>query len=391
MNILHVLPEFPARPLQCHSGITNVVYHLSREQVKLGHEVTVSTSSIGCTNNKDNENIGEEGSPLIFDGVSVLHFSSLLSYDQFHVTPKLVSFVKKNLATFDVVHLHDVRCFQSIVVQYYARRYSRPYVLQIHGSHLGGLREKKLKWLLDCTSSRRILRHATRAIALNTTEAEYYRQQGLPAHVIDIVGNGIDLAEYEGGQRGEFRRRYGISNDQRVILYLGRLTRSKNIDMLVDAFSHLNSSLERVTLVLAGPDKGFKTALKRRVRDLNIEDRTLFTGPLEETEKMNALIDADVLVTPSFTGFPVTFLESCACGTPIVTTTNADNLEWINENVGLVTSFDSTALSQAILRILSDPELETRFRKNCQQLVKKYEWPFIVEQLQETYVRAIRT
>ena len=390
MKILHVLPEFPARPRRCPSGVINVVYHLSKEQVKLGHEVTVSTSSAGCTKNRGKEQIGDDSSP--FNGVNVLHFSSFLSYDHFYVTPKFVSFMKKSLTTFDVVHIHDVRCFQSIVAQYYARRYNRPYVLQTHGSHLGVLSEKKLKWMLDCASSRRILRNATRAIALNTTEAEYYSQLGLPAHIIDVVGNGIDVAEYEGGHRGEFRKKFGIGKEDRVILYVGRLTNTKGLDLLVETISDLKKSLRALKLVIVGPDDGYESELKRQVRALKIEACTLFTGPVDETDKKDAYIDADVFVTPSFTGFPLTFLESCACGTPIVTTKNADTLDWIDGKVGYVTAYKKNELAQAIMNIICEETIRAEFTANCRTLVEKqFAWPKIVDKIQETYCRAAKS
>lgn len=51
-----------------------------------------------------------------------------------------------------------------------------------------------------------------------------------------------------------------------------------------------------------------------------------------EKEKMMAFIDADVFVTPRFYGFPITFLEAIACGTPIVTTNAGDFIEGIDND-----------------------------------------------------------
>jgi glycosyltransferase involved in cell wall biosynthesis len=83
-----------------------------------------------------------------------------------------------------------------------------------------------------------------------------------------------------------------------------------------------------------------------------------------------ALVDADVFVTPSFYGFPMTFLEACVAGTPLVTTTLGDELEWIDDNVGYVTKPTYYDLAGAVYNILSDDKLSEKFSANCRRLVK---------------------
>ena len=61
---------------------------------------------------------------------------------------------------------------------------------------------------------------------------------------------------------------------------------------------------------------------------------------MSEKEKITIFVDADVFVTPSFSGFPVTFLEACACSTPIITTNKGDELDWIHNKVGYVVEYN---------------------------------------------------
>jgi glycosyltransferase involved in cell wall biosynthesis len=116
----------------------------------------------------------------------------------------------------------------------------------------------------------------------------------------------------------------------------------------------------------------------------------MFTGFISSEDKLRALVDADVFVTPSFYGFPVTFLEACAVGTPIVTTSLGDTLEWIGGNVGYVTQPTPNGLAEAIYGIISDDELHRRFSKNCIEIVKsEFAIEKVVERLEEVYEEVV--
>ncbi|MEM2703626.1 MAG: glycosyltransferase family 4 protein, partial [Candidatus Bathyarchaeia archaeon] len=80
---------------------------------------------------------------------------------------------------------------------------------------------------------------------------------------------------------------------------------------------------------------------------------------------------AEVFVTPSFYGFPMTFLEACAIGTPIVTTNRGDILEWIDGKAGHVTQPTSHDLAEAIYRIVSDNSLRRKLSRNCMKIVRE--------------------
>jgi glycosyltransferase involved in cell wall biosynthesis len=82
----------------------------------------------------------------------------------------------------------------------------------------------------------------------------------------------------------------------------------------------------------------------------------------------------------------VTFLEACAVGTPIITTTLGDTLEWINDNVGYVTPPECCDLAEAANMILSDIELAERFSRNCRKIVKSaFSLEKVVDKLEQVY------
>lgn len=113
--------------------------------------------------------------------------------------------------------------------------------------------------------------------ALSKKEVEQYKAMGVPDDKITVIPNGIDLSEYEDlPPRGKFRAKYGISEDRKIILYLGRIHKIKGIDFLIEAYANLvKNKFNDALLVIAGPDDGCLRKLQALIKALRIEDNVL--------------------------------------------------------------------------------------------------------------------
>jgi glycosyltransferase involved in cell wall biosynthesis len=319
MKILQVTPYFP--PAYAFGGPVKVTYQISRELIKRGHEVVVYTTDV-----KDFGSRLEIGSSNTFEGMKVYRFRNLsltfVKKFKLFITPQLALFARKEVKKFDIIHLHEYRTFQNIVIHHYARKYNVPYVLQAHGSipRIGSWR--KLKWIYDILFGYRLLRDASRVIALSNVEAEQYKCVGVPGEKIAIIPNGIDLSEYaELPPKGSFKKKFNIPENRKIILYLGRIHKIKGIDVLVKAYAHLKNEMKvnDTVLVVTGPDDGFLNEVKSLAYNLGIADSVLFTGPLYGRDKLEAFVDTEIYVLPSrYEIFGMTVLEAYACGKPIV-------------------------------------------------------------------------
>ena len=383
MKILHVCGAF--YPCLESGGVVRVVYDISRELVKRGHEVSVYTTD-GCS-----KRLNVKGNyPVNVEGVKTYYFkniSNTLRWKYKLYTPYYLPFVaRKEIKNFDVIHLHEHRTPLAIIVAYYAKKYKVPYVLQSHGSVLPFFQKQKFKKIFDLVFGFKILKNATKVIALTETEKEQYKKMGVDEDKIEIVPNGITLSEYDNlPKRGEFRKKYKIKKNEKIILYVGRVHKNKGLDLLVNSFSKLSKKLSNVKLVLVGPDGGYKPELENLIRVLKIKDKILFTGFVSQKEKLSAFVDADVFVTPCFSGFPITFFEACICGTPIITTKNRDNLDWIKK-VGFISEYNQDSLQKNIYNILSDGRLRKKFGEEGRMLVKeKFGWVEIAKELEIIY------
>ena len=388
MKILVVTGTFPPRKF---GGITAVSFNLSKKLVELGHDVTVYTTDLGnYQNSRLNVDKIEKKS-----GMKIHYFRNLSNYLAFKhrlfLPIHMILTLRKDLNKFDIIHLHDFRSLLSILIYHYAKKYGVPYVLQAHGS-VPYLSQKELfKSFFDKLWGYNILNNASKVIALTETESEEYKIRGVPENKIEIVPNGINLSEYQDlPELGEFRKEYGIKNDNKLILYLGRLYKSKGIDLLIKSFSKLLDDSD--INVKAGPDDGALSSLKQLSDNLSLNNKIIFTGPIYKKEKLAAYVDADVFVTPSFSGFPMTFLESCACGTPIVTTNNGDELNWVNNKIGFVVDYDLNLLKCAILDVITNKNLRFKFENNGKKFItKEFNWDKISKKVENIYKNCVES
>lgn len=385
MKILQVSNFF--KPLWETGGVTRVCYLLSVNLAKRGHDVTVYTTegykyNTGLILNQSVE----------MEGIKVYYFRNLfkkLIKKMSLTTPYYLPFVlRKEIKSFDVIHLHEHRTLSAVIIYYYAKKHSVPYILQSHGSVLPFLQKQKLKKFFDFLIGYKILKYAREVIALNETESSQYEKMGVSKDKIKVVPNAIDIDDFKHSSFDcFFRSKYLISPKSNIILYVGRLHRSKGLDLLIKSFSILLRKLPDSKLVLVGPDSGFQKELEELAKELKVEKNILFTGFVNKKEKISALREASIFVTPTFTGFPISFLEACVFGVPIVTTDEGDYLDWINSKVGFVVKYDEHELSKAMLTILTDDSLRRNFSIEGKSLVEnKFSIDSFISEIESIYI-----
>ncbi|MBI5459244.1 glycosyltransferase [Methanobacterium sp.] len=375
MKILQVIEWFFPR-----SGVVQSTYNLTKELICRGHDVTIITTDFDF----------DEDFAKGLENVEIIKFKTISSKFNFIYSPSMKIWLKENLESYDVIHLQDFRTYQNWVVHKYAKRFKIPYSLQAHGSVLPFFSNELLKKIYDLFFGYDILNHADKLIALTDVEVEQYKLMGVDEKKIVIVPNGIDINQFKNlPSKGKFKDNYCIQKNERVILYLGRINKIKGIDLLVNAFLHLTKELDNIRLVIVGPDSGFLSELEKQI-DPTIKNKMLFTGPLYGKDKLEAYVDADVYVLPSiYETFPLTVLESLACGTPVVVTDVSGISDIIDNKVGFVVK-ESNAMTKAMLTLLKDPKLSGKFSVNGKKVIKEeFSLEIVVEKMECVYKEII--
>lgn len=374
IRILQVIPRFNPK----HGGGVDVVYNVSKYLNRLGHEVTVITTDIEFDDKFANT--------IRNEGVNVIPFKHLFNYCLFIPSPEMKKWLSQNIENYDIIHLNGARSYQNNIVCKYAIKYNIPYVMQAHGSFVKFVSRKGIKEAYDICWGNRIFKNTTKFIALAESEKEAYENAGVPKNKIEIIPNGVDLAKFENlPEKGQFRKKYCLGNEN-IVLYLGRLHKSKGIDLVPEMYKDLLTKLDNVRLVFVGPDDGYGSVIKERINSLNINNKVLFTGLVSEEDKFKALVDADVFITPKFYGFPISFLEAWACGLPVITTNEGDQLPWIDNYVGYVANYTTQGLSEATFNLLTNTEQKQKYVNNAKLLIEQeLNWSTISKKLEMFY------
>jgi len=382
MNILHIASSWKG-------GVIRVVFDLSKELSRKGHNIRI----YGTQLINENLDLGNSISNKVVKFYTVS--PQLAKKTKLYVTPGLIH-QAKDIKYFDVVHLHGYVTFQNLVVYHYARKYKVPYILQAHGSLPITGSWKKLKRLYDILFGHGLLRNASKVIALSEVEAEQYKRMGVPEEKIAIIPNGIDLSEYADlPPKGFFKKKFNIPEDKKIILYLGRIHKTKGIDFLVKAYAYLIKKVKYkdAVLVIAGPDDGYLNEVKSLVHDLGVSDSVLYTDFLPEGDKIRAYVDSDVVVNVEpLNVYGLVPLEAAACSTPvIVSKTNAISKMVADGKFGYSVKYrDVTSLAFTLQKILGNEELAENLGRNGRRYVFNHlDWNEIIKKYEQVYKEAI--
>lgn len=398
MKILHVAHFF--YPCLSAGGVVNASYQIASKQSEDNDVKVISSDS--C---KERLKFPNGRYDVNVDGIKVDYFRNLSNKFKLKTmldTPLAAPFkIRNDIKGYDIIHIHEHRQTLAIFASYFARKNNIPYVVQAHGSVLPFFQKEGLKNIFDKVFGFKILHNASCVFALTEVEKEQYLKMGVDEDKIEIVPLGINLDEYENlPDYGKFRSKFNIGENDKLILFVGRIHEIKGLGLLIDSFNDLinqhneNHSLEDISsssikLAIVGPDDGYLVKLEDKIKEYSLEDNVIITGPLYKEEKQEALVDCDLFVMPSkYESFTTSGLEAMACSKPLVLTKNNHIHDWVDGNVGLACDDNKDSLREAIEKVLFDEDLSLIFARNGQKLIKeKYNWDIINDQILEIYNR----
>jgi glycosyltransferase involved in cell wall biosynthesis len=170
------------------------------------------------------------------------------------------------------------------------------------------------------------------------------------------------------------RARFGLAAG--YLLYVGALEPKKNIDGLLDAFSHLlQHGFPDQVLVLAGGEGGMPYDVGRAVRLRRLERSVRVLGYLPDEDLPALYAAAGVFVYASlYEGFGLPPLEAMACGTPTVVSNSTSLPEVVGNAALLVDPEDPAAIADATMAVLSDPVLAGDLSRRGRERAKQFTW-----------------
>ena len=388
MKILMLTWEYPPRIV---GGIARVVHDLSKRLIKDGHEVTVVTY-------RDNADVPEYENDK---GVNVYRVDNYMIHPNnfidwimqlnFNMLSKATEIINKE-GGFDVIHAHDW------LVTYAAKSlknaYDIPIVATIHATEAGrnsGIHDETQRYIND---TEWLLTYEATEVIVNSNymKNEIQRLFGLPFDKINVIPNGINLSNFTGIERDyDFRRQYAMDNEK-IILYVGRLVYEKGVQHLIAAMPKILSNYNDAKLIIAGRG-GMMDELRAEASNLGLNDKIYFTGYLNSKQVQKMYKCADVAVFPStYEPFGIVALEAMLAGVPTVVSDVGGLDEIVTHGVDGMKSYagNANSIADSVTALLYDHQLATNVSKKAKQKVKdQFNWEKIAQDTHFSYEKAI--
>ena len=387
MKILMLTWEYPPRVV---GGISRVVYDLSHRLIKDGHEVTVVTYRDGEVPYYEDDK-GVKVHRVDNYMIQPNNFIDWILQLNFNMVERASQIIAEQ-GKFDVIHAHD--WLVANAAKTLKHSFDIPIVATIHATEAGrnsGIREPNQKYINDTAW---MLTYEANEVIVNSNymKSEVQRLFGLPFEKINVVPNGVNLNKFTGMDRDySFRRKYAMDNEK-IILFMGRLVYEKGVQNLIAAMPKVLASYHDAKLVIAGKG-GMLDELKAQADYLGISNKVYFAGYMNGKDVERMYKAADISVFPStYEPFGIVALEGMLAERPIVVSDAGGLGEIVEHRVTGMKSYcgNPNSIADSILELLFNPELCDNIVKNAKIKVKEnYNWQKIAQDTHFTYQKAI--
>jgi glycosyltransferase involved in cell wall biosynthesis len=307
----------------------------------------------------------------------------------------LADALRREAAGFDLIHTHGIWYYPQFAVYRATKGTAKPIVASIHGElSRGNLRRAAFKKkIFSALVQRKIFQAAAAIHAVSPQEVQDIERFVGNANIA-IIPNGINAAEF-GGMRTStwIRQRYPHLQGKKVILFLGRISSGKGLDILVQAFARVARERKDVCLLLVGPDQwGYQSAIEKILIREDMVDKVIFTGMLTGKEKQAVLDSADIFVLPSLSeGFSMALLEAMLSGLPVVISPQCNFAEVETAGAGKIVAVDVDSLAKTLTELLKDRRACHEMGKRGAKLVReKYTWDIVADRMLALYQGLIK-
>jgi glycosyltransferase involved in cell wall biosynthesis len=241
------------------------------------------------------------------------------------------------------------------------RKLGVPVIVGSIGSDLNAIGDPISRWL-----TRRTLKSASLVI----TKSQHLRQQALAMGTADnkirVVPNGCDSTVFVVRSRNEARAELNIPSAAEIIVFVGRMHRSKGIFELLDAFIELSATYPNARLVYIG-DGSELSSLKLKSNAASPPVNVQFAGARFPSEVARWIAAANLLALPSYAeGCPNVIIEALCCGRPVVAANVGGIPELVDSSCGLlIPPRQVPALRDALNAVLTSSWDEHQIGSRC--------------------------
>jgi len=222
-------------------------------------------------------------------------------------------------------------------------------------------------------------------VATDREKAELTRRYSVPPGKIGVTPCGVNVGLFRPIDKTIARQELKL-NDDKILLFVGRIDPMKGIDQLIKALPYLPSQ-EHLRLLVIGGDEDSRSEIEKLQKlsvELNVPDMVDFRGRIEHDRLPCYYSAADVCIVPSYyESFGLVALESLACGTPVVATDVGDMKNIIRQGeTGYVIADNSPEkIAGAVAELLSVTNRDRESTLAIRASVSRFDWQYIAEKV----------
>lgn len=299
--------------------------------------------------------------------------------------------IKRLVSEFQPTIIHVATAFSmGLCGRYFARKRNIPLIASYHTFWDQYLPDYYLGWAvpLQWKYMRQFHLPCAKVLVPSQSAKAYLARHGLER--LDIWGRGVDTARFRPiPNRDEVLRSFAVEPEKFTILYVGRIAKEKNVDVLIEAYNKLDPEIRRQTqllLVGGGP-------LLEQMKSDNRNPSIHYYGFVEGQPLYDIYAAADLFVFPSVTEtFGNVVLEAMASGTPVIGADAGGVGEIIaHQETGLLCKpGDTDSFRQAMTVMIRDTALRERLASSGLELARRQSWASINAGLMQHYQGVIQ-
>lgn len=355
MNILHVVEDFSYDSGGLRTVVERLNFHLNKQR---------AVSSCILSSKKEEE-----------DDIETVQAENTWLYATNWKKEIQRILVQKQI---NIVHIHGIWMYPQFLIAKICVKQNIPFLVSTHGMYepwlwKKGTIKKKLYYHL---LTKKLFRKAKVVHAITPLESANLSKYFESSKIVQIP-NLIDEVSLKLTKQ---------TSDEKYVLFLGRITKVKGLDILLKAFAALNQNSFK--LVIAGKFSDYKAELEKIIADLNIGNQVIFKGLVRGLEKQNLIQNAFVMVTPSYSEvIGMVNLEGGIHCTPVITTFQTGLDEGWSSNGGILIQPNVEELTAALKNVMQwDCQKRNQNGENLKNFVKQhYSWTTRVKDWIQVY------
>jgi len=379
--------------------ITYEIHHLSEFFSKSGHNVfAIDLPDPGYVSlNKSKFNDVKNYHRLYDDASVYLFHTPIIPIKGLHrISAKLLSyrFIKKILIenNIDIVFLYSVLTNSEATLKA-SKELNIPVVHRTLDVIHELLREKFLR-SMAYKIEKKIYPQFDLVLCQTPFMKNWAEEMG--AKSVDVIVQGVDSNIMKPMPKNKnLQKSLGISNDDRVVMYLGTVYSFSGVDTIIASIQNIVKEFPhfKFLVVGGGPDL---SKFKTKAKEHNVEKYVIFTDFVPYQEVLNYCSLAEIFVNPFQINeitdklSPVKIFDLLACAKPVIATPLQGLLHDFPKNSNVLIYSDLPDFEKNIIRLLNNSELENIGKRNREFVIKNFTWKKVTEKILEKFTKLVK-